>query len=131
MEQPAPSRAGLIGSARGLAATALGLASNRLSLLGLEVAEEQSRFLSLLLYGLASVLLLGAGLVFLAAFITVALWDSNRLLALGMFAAAFTGAGAVCWLAARTFAARESTLFAASLAELRKDRIELGAGRRE
>jgi uncharacterized membrane protein YqjE len=97
----------------------------------LEVAEEQSRFLSLLLYGLASVLLLGSGLVFLAIFVTVALWDSNRLLALGMFAAVFIGAGAVCLLTARGYAVRESTLFAASLAELRKDRIELGAGRPE
>ena len=130
MEQSAP-RSGLFASVRGLAATALGLASNRLSLLGLELAEEQSRFLSLLLYGLAAVLSLGAGLVFLAVFITVALWDSNRLLALGMFSAAFIGAGVVCVLVARGYAVRESTLFAASLAELRKDRIELGAGRTE
>lgn len=117
--------AGLAASARALAATLLALAGNRLALLGVEVAEERARLVGMLLYGMAAVLALGAGLIFLAVLVTVLLWDSNRSLALGIFAALFMGAGAVCALVARQLAQRPSSLFVASLAELDKDRQTL------
>jgi uncharacterized membrane protein YqjE len=66
---------------------------NRLQLLGVELAEERGRLLSLLTYGAIALICLSAGLVFLAVFLTVLLWDSHRLLALGMFSALFLGAG--------------------------------------
>lgn len=125
MNTPGEPRSGLIASVRGLAATTVALASNRLSLLGVELAEEQARLLSLLLYGMAAVLSLGAGLIFFAVLITVLLWDNNRLLALGVFSALFIGAGTVCGLVARTLAQRQSRLFEASLAELSKDHSAL------
>jgi uncharacterized membrane protein YqjE len=118
-------RPGLVASVRGLAATTVALASNRLSLLGVELAEEQARLLSLLLYGVAAVLSLGAGLMFFAVLVTVLLWDNNRLLALGIFSALFIGAGSVCVLVARNLALRQSRLFEASLAELSKDHSAL------
>lgn len=118
-------RPALIASVRGLAATTVALASNRLSLLGVELAEEQARLLGLVLYGVAAVLGLGAGLMFFAVLITVLLWDNNRLLALGVFSALFSGAGTVCALVARSLAQRQSRLFEASLAELGKDQSAL------
>ena len=54
-------------------------------------------------------------------FITVLLWDSNRLLTLGIFAALFLGGGTVCLLVVRGLANKPSGLFAGSLAELAKD----------
>lgn len=125
-EQRSPP--GLIASARGLAGTSLALLGNRLALLGVEVSEEGARLLAVMLYGGLSVLALGAGTIFLAVFVTVALWDNNRLLALGMFATLFLGAGAVTALLARALLQRGSSLFAASLAELQRDRAALGAG---
>jgi uncharacterized membrane protein YqjE len=124
-ESGSSARPGLFASARGLAATGVSLAANRLSLLGVELSEESSRVLSLLLYGAIAVLALGTGLIFLAIFITVALWDSNRLLALGVFAALFLGAGSVAALVAMNLAKAKTTLFAASLAELRSDHSAL------
>jgi uncharacterized membrane protein YqjE len=119
------SDGGLMASARGLGHTALTLLRTRLSLLGVELQEEQARLVGVLLYGICAAIALGAGLVFLAVAITVALWENNRLLALGVFAALFLSAGSVCALVASRLARRGSVLFAASLAELQKDREAL------
>ena len=73
--------------------TALALARVRLELLATEVQEEKARLLGLLVFGGAAILLLVAGIVFLAAFLTVLLWESHRLVVLGFFAATFLGAG--------------------------------------
>lgn len=121
------SRPGLYASTRGLAGTVVALITNRLALFGVELAEEKTRFFSLLVYGLIATLCLGAGLIFLSVFITVLLWDNNRLLALGVFSALFLGAGIVTALVARNFASDKSGLFSASLAELRKDNADITA----
>lgn len=113
---------GLFASLRGLAATAVGLLKTRFELLATELAEEKLRLLSLVGYGAAAVLMLFAGLVFLAVFVTVLLWDSHRLLVLGVFAALFLGGGLVAMMAALRFARTPSRLFSASLAELSRDR---------
>jgi len=116
----------LFASAKGAARTALTLGLNRLQLLGVELDEESTRLLSLLAYGAVALIAIAAGLVFLAVFLTVLFWDSNRLLALGVFSALFLGIGAMAAVVALGYARRKSVLFAASLAELRKDREVLG-----
>ncbi|MBI5898045.1 MAG: phage holin family protein [Rhodocyclales bacterium] len=124
----AASRAGLFASLKGLFGTSLALAQNRLQLLGVELAEERLRLLSLLAWGAIAVLCLGAGLIFLAVFLTVLLWDSHRLLALGIFSALFLSGGIVALVTTMSFAKAGSTLFKASLAELAKDREALAPG---
>jgi uncharacterized membrane protein YqjE len=124
------SRSGLFASLRGLAATGLALLQTRLELLAVEIQEEKARTLGLVAYGIAAVLLLGAGAIFLAVFVTVLLWESNRLLALGVFAALFLGSGFICLVTARRLVTRPSSLFVASLAELVKDRAAAEAGDR-
>lgn len=105
--------------------TALALAQNRLGLLGVELAEEQHRVLSLLAYGAAAFTFISLGLVFFAIFITVLLWETQRLLVLGMFCTLFLGAGTVTLVVAIRHARAESRLFAASLAEMSRDREAL------
>lgn len=122
------SRAGLFASLKGLFGTSLALVQNRLQLLGVELAEERGRLLSLLTYGAIALICLSAGLVFLAVFLTVLLWDSHRLLALGVFSALFLGAGVATLLMAVNYARAGSTLFKASLAELARDREALAQG---
>jgi uncharacterized membrane protein YqjE len=116
---------GLFASLRGLAGTAVGLFRTRLELLATELAEEKLRLLGLLGYGAAAILMLFAGLVFLAVFVTVLLWDSHRLLALAVFAALFLGGGLLALTAALRLAHSPSRLFADSLAELGRDRSAL------
>ncbi len=117
---------GVLGSLRGLLVAGIAIARNRLELLAVEVEEEKARIGGLLLYGFAAVLLLILGAVFLAVFLTVLFWETHRLLALGVFAALFLGAGAVAAVVARGHARAPSTLFSASIAELDRDRESLG-----
>jgi uncharacterized membrane protein YqjE len=121
----APPR-GLFSSLRGLVASGIAALQVRLELLSTELQEEKARVLGLLAYGAAALLLLSIGIAFLAVFITVLLWDSNRLLALGVFTALFLGAGGFALATALRLARSESRLFSASIAELARDREALG-----
>jgi uncharacterized membrane protein YqjE len=121
-------RAGLFASLKGLFGTSLALVQNRLQLLGVELAEERLRLLSLVTYGAVAFICLSAGLVFLAVFLTVLFWESHRLLALGVFSALFLGAGIATLLMAMSYARAGSTLFKGSLAELAKDSEALAQG---
>ncbi|MCX7148345.1 MAG: phage holin family protein [Rhodocyclales bacterium] len=120
-----PDPRGLFASTKGLLGTGVTLLHNRLELLGVELAEERVRLVSLLAYGGAAFLCIAAGLIFLAIFLTVLLWESNRLLALGVFSALFLGAGIASLMLAMSLARSGSKLFSASLAELRQDREAL------
>jgi uncharacterized membrane protein YqjE len=114
-------------SLKGFVGTVLTLLQVRLELLSVEAQEEVVRVVGLLLYGAAAVILLALGLGFLAILITVALWETQRLLALAVFATLFLAfGGVVAWLAYQR-ARQGSVLFAASLAELRQDREQLRA----
>ncbi len=118
-------RRGLFASTKGLLGTGVTLLHNRLELLGVELAEERVRLVSVLAYGGAAFLCIAAGLIFLAIFLTVLLWENNRLLALGVFSALFLGAGIASLTLAMSLARSGSKLFSASLAELRSDREAL------
>jgi len=115
------ARSGLFASLRGLSATGLAILHTRLALLATEVREEQGRVLGMVAFGAVALIFLAAGLVFLAIFLTVLLWDSNRLLVLGVVTTLFLTAGVVTLLVARRHARTPSHLFAASLAELSQD----------
>lgn len=124
----ASGQRGLFASTKGLLGTGVTLLHNRLELLGVELAEERARLVSLLAYGGAAFLCLAAGLIFVAIFLTVLMWDSNRLLALGVFSALFLGAGIASLMLTMSLARSGSKLFSASLAELRKDKAALSSG---
>jgi uncharacterized membrane protein YqjE len=125
----APERGGLLASLRVLLASLIETLHTRLELLGTELEEEKLRLIRLLAYCAAAFFLLGAGTVFFAAFITVAMWDDHRLLVLGFFTSIFLGAGIVSLVFAAQTVRASSRLFAASLAELARDRSELGRDR--
>lgn len=116
---------GLLASLRGFATTAISLLRTRLELLKLEAHEEFVRLSSLYLWSFAAVLCTVAGVVFFAIFFTVLLWDSHRLLVLGIFSVLFfTAAGVAIFMALR-LSRQGSRMFAASLAELRRDEAAL------
>lgn len=115
-----PTRLGT--SLKGLTATVLELLQLRLELLSVEAQEEVLRVAGLLVYGAVAVAFLSLGLGFLAMLITVALWDTHRLLPLAVFAGLFLVLGVVVgWLASERL--RSGTrLFSATVEELRQDR---------
>lgn len=117
---------GWSGSLRARLDNLLAAAQTRLELLTVELQEEKLRLARLLFMTVLAALFLGFAAVFAALWITVALWDSHRLLALGLSTGLFVTLGvAAATVAARTVAAG-SRLFAASINELNKDRSALG-----
>ncbi|MEZ5614719.1 MAG: phage holin family protein [Rhodocyclaceae bacterium] len=123
---PAP---GSLGSRlRGSVAGALGILQTRLELLATEFQEEKLRLGLLLGYAAAAFFFLGFGAVLLALFLTVLLWDSHRLLALGIFTALFLAIGLFAMLSAARIGRQGSRLFAASIAELKQDREMIRPG---
>lgn len=116
------SRPRLAASLRGLLDSGLGIVQSRLELLVVEMQEEKLRLAGLLLNIVLTAVLVGFGVVFLAIFLTVLFWEEHRLLALGLGTAALFGAGLFTASNAAAELRRGTRLFAASLAELARDR---------
>jgi len=111
----------LAASLKGLAATVLELLQLRLELLSVEAQEEVLRVGGLMVYGVAAVAFISLGLGFLAMLITVALWDTHRLLPLAVFAGLFLGMGGVAAWLARERVRSGTKLFSATVKELKQD----------
>jgi len=118
---------GLLGSVKKLVATLVAVAQTRLQLLANEIHEERSRIQQLWLLAIIAVFFFTLGVLLFTLFVIALFWDSNRLLAIGGFAAFYVVIGIVFAVAVRNRAARGSRLFEASLAELKKDRARLSS----
>ena len=116
---------GLFDSLKGLAATLVALAHTRLDLLSTDLEEEREQLVSALVLLLVALFSLCVGVVLLAILIAVVFWDSHRLLALGGLTGVFLAGGAAAFGFARHKLRTKPKLFAASLAELAKDRQQL------
>lgn len=119
---------GLMGSVKRLTGSLIAILSTRLELLANELQEERLRLTQMLLLALVALFCLGTGLMLLNAFIVVLFWDDHRLLALGLLSLVYLVAGAAVAMVVRVKAQAGSKLFAASLAELDKDRQALRSG---
>lgn len=125
MATPAGS-GGVTGPVRRLGTSLLALGRIRLELLAIEVQEEKERVAGLLFWAVLTALLAGFGMVFAALAVTVALWDSHRLVALATGAGVFGVLALFGVLRLRRLAGSGSTLFKTSIAELREDAASLG-----
>ena len=115
----------LSASLKGLTSTVIEMLQLRLELLSVEAQEELLRVGGLLVYGAVAVAFLSLGVGFLAMLITVALWDTHRLLPLAVFAGLFLGLGCVAGWMARGRLRSGTRLFSATVEELKQDREEL------
>lgn len=119
---------GLFESLKALSVSLVGIAHTRLELLSTDIAEEREHLITLLFLVQLALFFWGVGILLLALLIVVAFWESHRLLALGGVAGLFLLAAAgIAWLAVHKTRTRPR-LFAASLAELSKDRQHLTSG---
>lgn len=124
-EESQAAAGGLFDSLRTLSVGLVGIVHTRLELLSTDIAEEREHLIRLLVLVLLALFCLGVGVVLLAMLIVVAFWESHRLLALGGVTGFFLIAAAgMAWLALHWSRTRPR-LFAASLAELSKDRQHL------
>ena len=122
---PPPADASTAARVRGLLADVFELAQIRLELFTVEARQELSRLTGMAVLAALAVVFVSFGLIFLAVFLTVLLWDTQRLLALGIFTAVFLGGGAVMALLAWQRARQSARMFAATRDELRRDQERL------
>lgn len=127
-EEPQAAAVGLFESLKTLSVSLVGVVHTRLELLSTDIAEEREHLITLLLLMQLALFFLGVGILLLALMIVVAFWESHRLLVLGGLTGLFLLASVgVAWLAMHKTRTRPR-LFAASLAELSKDRQHLTSG---
>lgn len=110
---------------KGMAGRVLSLLQVRLELFGVEAREEVNRVTELVALVAVACVLACLGLGFLAILVTVALWDSHRLVALTGFTVLFLTLAGVAIAMARARSARGSHMFQASLGELKRDQDAL------
>lgn len=116
---------GMLGSVKNLAATLVAVVQTRLQLLANEIQEESLRLWRLWLMSVIAVFFLAFSVLLFTLLVIAAYWDSNRLLAIGGFAALYLIIGIVLAIVLRRSAAVDSRLFEASLGELEKDQERL------
>ena len=107
-----------------LAATLLAIAHTRLELLSTELEEQRVWLSSMLVWTLIALFCAGVGVVLATLFVVIALWDTHRLLALGIPAILFLLGAALAWLIVLGKARAKPRVFETSLGELSKDRRE-------
>lgn len=124
---PLPPRdEGLEGALRRIARALLGAIATRLEILSTELADERVNLTRLTLVALTVLFCLQTGLMLAIVFIVLAVSPDNRLIAIGLTALALLlgSLGGVLWM--RWWLKHRPPLFAATVAELRKDRERMG-----
>lgn len=122
------ANASLLGSIKRLLSTLISVASTRLELLANELYEERLHIEQMLLYFFSALFCFGMALMLLTVFIVVLFWDNHRLLVLGGACTVFLVFGVLLAVRLRRITKIKSKLFSVSLAELNKDREQLGGG---
>ena len=112
---------GLLQSAQNMVAGLLDLGRTRFELFSVELREELARIATLLIGGLAALILGILGIAFAAFAVVVAVAPEYRLLVAAIVAGAFILAAALLGFAVMKFARAKRRAFGATLAELRRD----------
>ena len=115
----------LLSSLKGLLSTATSIVQTRLELLSSDVAVARAQFIKLLVLILFCLFCLFFCLVMLALWIVVYSSETNRMAALALLTGGFLLAGLVFGLMILRALKTMPLLFAASIAELEKDRSAL------
>jgi len=113
--------ASVLESARTVVADLVSLGQTRFELFSVELREELARIATLLLGGLAALILAELGFAFAAYAIIVAVDEQYRLLTACLVAGGFILAAALLAWSVLRFARAKRRAFGATLAELRRD----------
>lgn len=117
-----------MGSVKRLLCTLTSIVSTRLELLANEVQEERLRLTQMFLFAFAVLFCFGLAVLLLTMFIVVLYWDDHRLAVLAGLSVLFFALGAWAAMLLRSKVQGGTRLFSASLAELARDREQLGGG---
>jgi uncharacterized membrane protein YqjE len=111
----------MFASLRSSVATLIDIGATRLELAATEYEEERLRLLRLLISTIATLLLLSMAVLLATTFVIVLMWDSHRLLAIGVLAVGFALAALVSALGWRRRLSQKPAFMAATVAELQRD----------
>jgi len=117
-----PAAPGFIASLRALADGLMAGAQGRLELLSAELHEEKFRLIQTFAWISAIAFTSMMAVAFASITLVYLFWESARLAVLGGLTACYAGALVATLLAFRRHLARQPRPFAATLAELQKDR---------
>lgn len=106
---------------RSSVAALIDIGATRLELAATEYEEERLRLLQLLISTIATLLLLSMTVLLATTFVIVLMWDSHRLLAIGILVMAFALATAASALGWRRRLSQQPAFMAATVAELQRD----------
>jgi len=122
MAEPDPNPAGLFASLRRLLDNTLALVQNRLELFALELKEEKCRFIEILVWA-SAVILLGVMAVMMVTLTVVFLfWESARVFVLAGFCLLYVLGAIAAFVGLRRRLKNQPLPFAESLNEIKKDR---------
>ena len=127
-ESAEPRREGLLASVRRLGDTLLRTLHTRLEILSTEIAEERFNLVRAAVLALGALFCFQAGVFLAVLFFVLAVASEDRLRAIGIAAAVLLLAAAGIALGLWRWLKTRPPMFAASIAELRKDRARLGDG---
>ena len=119
------SQENLLLSIKNLVSTGASIAQTRLELISVDVKIARTQLISLLVMIVSALFFLFFGLVMLALLIVIYSWESDRMMALGLFTSAFLLIGLILALLIMQSLRTMPKLFEASIAELAKDRETL------
>lgn len=114
--------AGLLASVRKMGAALVALLHTRVELFAREFEVERTRLLRVALFGLVALFFFALGALTLTLFVIVLFWDTHRVLAAGALTLLYFAIAAAFVLSAKREAARMTSAFERSIAELKKDR---------
>ena len=110
------------GPVRRILSSVFAILQTRLELIGIELAEEKDRLVTVLFLGVAAMMLAMLALVALTALVAIAFWDSYRWQALAAITAIYALAAIFCGVKARNGLHNAPAVFEATLNEFEKDR---------
>jgi uncharacterized membrane protein YqjE len=116
---------GLFASLKALLATLIAIGHNRLELFSTELQEEIARAASVLLWGLAALLLAFLAILLGVGAVLIAVPEGSRAVVAALIALGVCAAAAVAALISHNRATAKPRLFDATLTELGKDRDQL------
>jgi uncharacterized membrane protein YqjE len=119
--------AGIFGSVRRVLDTVLAILQNRLELMMIELNEEKSRLISVVIWAAALLFLAFMGIVALMLTVVMLLWD-HALIVLGSFTGVFLLGALVSFLMIKK-KIKGSIPFSETIAQLKKDRAWLQSQR--
>lgn len=119
------AKSGLMGSVRRLSLSLLTIVGTRIALLANELQEERLRLTQMFLFALIALFCFGLGILLLTILVVVLFWDEHRVAVLAVSSVIFFVCGGFMLRLARNKTLSGSKLFAASLAELDKDKQQL------